>query len=287
MSKRRRGTVALACAALLAALAVPQAASASDAGSITKSSGAVAATLAWQGPTGKYGYGVTHPHLTITRAGAVAFDMEITDVCGVGCELVEDTPEFADYSILKVADLDGDGEPEVLVDTFTGGAHCCTITRFYSYRPATGTYTRDPSYNWLDTGYKLVDLDGDGKPELSGFDPSFAYAFSSYAGSQFPPLVFSFRRDVTTGKGSPTDVTRHFPELIKPHAARMLRAIRKAKKDGTYEIQGTIAAYAADEYLLGKGSVARAELSRDRAKGVTRKGFTTDLLKFLKHLGYR
>ena len=61
------------------------------------------------------------------RAG-VRYDLTIADICEDGCVL---TPDSAERSrrILKVADLDGDGEPEVLVDTFSGGAHCCLTTR--------------------------------------------------------------------------------------------------------------------------------------------------------------
>src|SRR5262245_46897289 len=28
----------------------------------------------------------------------------------------------------RVRDLDADGEPEVFLDTYTGGAHCCSVT---------------------------------------------------------------------------------------------------------------------------------------------------------------
>jgi hypothetical protein len=282
VSKRLRSVFAGAVLALIVAAGPAQA---SDAGSITKSSGATSATLSWQ--AGPDGDGVSAPHLTITRSGAVVFDNAITDVCPEGCILVADTPEFGDFSVLKVADLDGDGEPEVLVDTYSGGAHCCISTRIYSYRPATSTYTRDPSYSWLDASFVLADLDGDAKPELSGADASFSYSFTSYADSYFPPLILSFRRDPKTGRGSFKDVTRHYPLVVKADAAKLLRIIRKAKRDSLYSAQGAIAAYAADEYLLDRGSVARKELSRDRAKRLTRKGFATDLLKFLKHLGYR
>jgi hypothetical protein len=276
--------VAALCA-VLSGLSVASSAAAFEAGTITKSSGATSATLSWK--AGKDGVGVSDPHLTISRSGATVFNQSIADVCGLGCVLVADSPEYADESVLKVADLDGDGEPEVLVDTFSGGAHCCISTRVYSYRPASVSYTRDPTFQWLDASYKLEDLDADGRPELVGFDASFSYAFASYAGSEFPPLVQSFRRNAASGKGSFTNVTRRFPALIRTHAAQMLTLIRKARPSKVYEIQGAVAAYVADEYLLGHGSVGRAEMSRDRRRRLVHKGFSAEVLKFLKHAGYR
>ena len=34
---------------------------------------------------------------------------------------------------LQVVDLDADGEPEVLVDAYTGGAHCCALTEILRF----------------------------------------------------------------------------------------------------------------------------------------------------------
>src|SRR3954447_26356258 len=64
--------------------------------------------------------------LTITRAGAVGFAQRIPDVVCDGCER-----QGKDDVELK--DLDGDGECEVVVTSFTGGMHCCTLTGFYGF----------------------------------------------------------------------------------------------------------------------------------------------------------
>lgn len=270
-------------AAVLAALAI--AAPAAGAASITKTAGAVTATLSWQ-KAGKDAYGVNHPRLVVARAGTTVFDREITDICPVGCILVTDNPEFIDYSVLKVSDLDGDGEPEVIVDPFSGGAHCCIDMRIYNYRADASTYARSATWHWLDADYKLVDLDGDKVPEISGFDARLQVA-TPYVFSVFPPQILSYRQDVETGKPGLMDVTRNFPDIVGAHAAKQLGHIRKAHHDSQYSHEGEVAAYVADEYLLGKGSVAKAELSRDRRKRLTRKGFATELLKSLKRLGYR
>jgi hypothetical protein len=280
---RRSGAPALLAA--LALLVLAPGAPAHDAGSITKSAGAVEATVSWDGAE----FGVANPRLRIVRAGLTAFDASIADVCPRYCVLVADSPQLPDDSILHVADLDGDGEPEVVLDTYSGGAHCCITARIYEYRAATGTYARAPSVPFGNLGYRLQDLDGDGRPEFNGTDDAFAYAFSSFASSAFPPLILRFTRDAATGRTRMRDVTRSFPAVIRKAAASLRKDIRGAKRshDGTYEAQGAIAAYVADQYLLGRGSVGRAELRRARRRGLTAKGFERQLLRFLHRQGYR
>jgi hypothetical protein len=65
--------------------------------------------------------------LKIWRGGIVGFDRAIPEVCGGGCKPTGEGD-------LQIADLDGDGEAEVLVTGFTGGQHCCTIMGVYGYR---------------------------------------------------------------------------------------------------------------------------------------------------------
>ena len=57
---------------------------------------------------------------------------------------------------LRIIDLDGDGEPEVLVDLYTGGAHCCWATLFLRWD---GHTYRSMQHLWGDPSYDLSDLD--------------------------------------------------------------------------------------------------------------------------------
>jgi hypothetical protein len=261
--------------ALLAALALavaPSVAAANDAGSVTRTAGGVTATLEWD----KADYGVANPRLAVTRAG-LRYDLTIADICAEGCILVpDDATTKAEESILKVADLDGDGEPEVLVDTFSGGAHCCLTTRLLSW-DGTGYQPRDVAYG--DVGYGLKDLDGDGRPELVGYDPVFSSAFTAFAASAFPPLVLH------VSKGRFIDDTKQFPALIRTDATARLKDLRKARKGD--DIRGVLAAYVADQYLLGKASVATRELARQRKAKRISKSFKPYLLKKLHAWGYR
>jgi hypothetical protein len=278
-ARRRRSALV---AGVLVALAFPGAALADDAGSVTASGGAVQATLSWE----KADYGVKSPRLVVVRAGATLYDgspVGDPDTCAAGCIFAgtgADAP-------LKVLDLGGDAEPEVLVDAFTGGAHCCVLSEILRF---TGSaYTRLET-DWGSSGYKLEDLDGDGRPELNGSDFAFEDAFTSHAASFEPPLVLAYDPAQKSGF---RDVTRRFPAVVRKNAKDALHDLRRARRQRA-ETLGIVAAYAADLYLLGRGRELRPYLQRARKRGDLRtiagrapRSFDAALLKFLRKNGYR
>ena len=81
------------------------------------------------------------------------------------------------------------------------------------------------------------------------------------------------------------DVTRAFPKLVRADASKLLKALRKARRGD--DVRGVLAAYVADQYLLGKGSVGTKEIDRQRRKGRVSKGFKAYLLRKLKAWHYR
>ncbi|UTI66576.1 hypothetical protein NBH00_10280 [Paraconexibacter antarcticus] len=277
--------VALGAAALAGALGLvaPAARAEVPAGSVTRTSGTVTATLSWQAGE----FAGTSPRLAISRGGTLVDNFDLGTVCR-GCELFPDGAEDrGSFSLLTVADLDSDHEPEVLFETLSGGAHCCQTTRIYRYL-GNGGYSRPLSVPWGNAGYVLKDLGHDGRQELVGGDDAFAYAFSSYAASVFPPKIVRYAVG-RNGLPAVKNVTRSYPAPVRTQAKALLKAIREARPsaDGTYEIQGPIAAYVADEYLLGRGRVGRAELARVRARRLVAPGFGRSLLSFLHTHRYR
>ena len=281
MPRRRR---AAAAAAVLALAALPGAASADDAGSLTASAGAVQATLTWD----KAELGVANPRLAIVRGGAALFDASPvagSDSCSEGyCSFLASGKR---KSALQVVDLNGDGEPEVLVDAYSGGAHCCALTEILAFN-GTG-YGVTEAY-WGNTGYELQDLDVDGKPELVGYDDAFAGAFSSFAASFFPPRVVDYDPRV---QGALRDVTDHFVALIRKNQRQALHALKRARRQH-YDTLGIVAAYVADMYLIGDNDAVRPYLNRARKRGDLRtisgrapRSFERKLLAFLKKQGYR
>jgi hypothetical protein len=229
--------------------------------------------------------------IKITRAGAVLLDAPVPepcDECGVAPQGAGD-PE--NVPALAVRDLNGDGEPEVLVDLYTGGAHCCSFTQIYGYKADTNGYFRVKG-SWYDYGYELVDLDKDGNPEFRAADFRFAAAFTAYVASGAPPRVLRFQNNRLV------DVTRSFPSLVKQNLKQYLRLYKKYRGDKDIgDVRGWLAAYAADKYLLGQGDTAfdliyaayrRGELKAlDGDTSASGKRYISALRKQLRKWGYR
>jgi hypothetical protein len=139
-------------------------------------------------------------------------------------------------------------------------------------------------------GYTVKDLDGDGVPELRSFDDHFAYAFTDFADTWFPPQIWQFRA------GSLNNVTRNFPALIKSDAKKTLRILRGRARHSR-DLRGVVAAYVADQYLLGHPArgwkVVRSARKQGLLNGLGRgdpwprnQRFVKSLRKFLSKNGY-
>ncbi len=267
--------------AVLALLAIAAPAAALPAGSKTVTSGTLSATLSWQAGQADDTIEGSSPRLRIDRAGVTVLDADLTRQCQLCIGVYG--PEDA----LKIRDLDADGEPEVLVDMFSGGAHCCATTLIWYLKD--GAYTRKVA-SWGNPGYRLRDLDKDGRPELYSADDRFNYTFTAYAFSWPPPLILRFDR------GTLTDVTRRYPRSIRSDMSGILKTLPSARKSG--DPRGLVAAYAADLCLLGKVREAHAYVARAVRRGdvdgepkgdtiwPSGKRFPGKLFAFLKRSGY-
>ncbi|WP_334913726.1 hypothetical protein [Nostoc sp.] len=178
---------------------------------------------------------------------------------------------------LPVQDLDGNKEPEIIADFFTGGAHCCTYSLIYRYDSKSQKYLKT-RHEWGNGGYQLKDLDNDGLPEFDSRDDRFAYAFTAYADSDYPLQIWHYRQ------GKMIDVTRAYPKLISIHASERWQSYTEARQQGD-DGKSFLAAYLADKYLLGQGQdgwqrVQQAYKKSDRTK------YFADLRKFLRETGY-
>jgi hypothetical protein len=230
----------IAAAALTATLLGAPAALADE---HTVSSGQVAATLSYDQLDD---YEFSDLWLTVARAGVPVYD-EPVDI--TNCDEPYCIPTVAvsnDDNGLTVRDLDADGEPEVIMDVFTGGAHCCTVSETLRWD---GTGYRAAEHNWFDAGYRLRDFDGDGRPEFKTADTRFAYKWASFAFSGFPVRVLSYQA------GHLTDITRAHKPLIRSDARYYKRVYRKALRKH-WEPLGLIAAWTADQYQLHRRRAA-------------------------------
>jgi hypothetical protein len=250
----------IAAAAVSVGLVAPAARAASAAPKTeTASAGDVTATYTYRDAGGgKW----ADMRLTVTRGGVTAFDA-VPEVSGrFGCEAPYCAPAgLGTRPSLRVLDVDGDGEPEVIVDLFTGGAHCCVVAEILRW---TGAAYATAARNFADFGYTLDPPAAPGAPAtfVTG-DARFAYAFASFADSAFPVRLLTY-----VG-GSWHDVTRDHPESLRADAARWAKSYHR-RRSGSRSL-GVLAAWAADEYRLGHQAQVhrflRNELRAGRLRG--------------------
>lgn len=223
--------------------------------------------------------------ITITRNGHVVYARKINQSgCGSFCTFTAVPPG---RSAVRLVDLDANGEPEVVLGLYTGGAHCCFVDQVFSFDRARNTYV-ETGHDFLDAG-AVVKRVGGHEVFLSADARIAENAFTDYADSGAPIQIWNF---AGSGRGRFTDITRRFPGLIRTDAARWMRAFNHHIANGV----GFIAAWAADEYLLGNGGLVRSTLASEARRGRLHSAlglphnspqrFVTDLQKFLRRLGY-
>ncbi|MHB8657029.1 MAG: hypothetical protein ACYC91_03595 [Solirubrobacteraceae bacterium] len=243
-------------------------------------SGAVSARFTFAGTFPKF----TRLQLVIANSGHTLYDRPVSAKnCGVPyCGPAESGPH---QSSVHVLDLESNGRPDVVLDLFTEGAHCCTIEQVFSFDPRKHTYVKTER-NFGDPGAQIRDLGHNGRLEFLTADDSFAGAFTSYAGSGLPIEILTFRG------GRFTDVTRHYPGRIRADAAIWWSAFRHNLGDGV----GLIAAWAADQDLLGREALVTRSLDQQARQGHLRSAlgggepsgmkFVAALQRFLRAHGY-
>jgi subtilisin-like proprotein convertase family protein len=213
----------------------------------------VAADLSFRETNNRY----NDLRITVRRDGKRALK---TSVARLSCKecLVGGFDTITSPEPLTIRDLDGDGEPEVLVDLFTGGAHCCYYTVILRYD---GRTYRGKVVLWGDPSYGLRDLDHDGRPEFVTADDRFAYEFTSYAGSVLPIQVRAYDHGVLT------DVTSRFPALVRAEANDLRRQYLQYRGNRQDDLRGLLAAWVADEYRLGLGEEAMKQVEAAYRRG--------------------
>ena len=260
------GVVLVLAAMAAAALA------ASTTKTLSASSGATAATLTYRHTTSATAVPYSAVRLSITRAGERLFDEPVDALlCRLECwpALGTDSP------ILSVTDIEHDSSPDVILNLYSGGAHCCYITQIYRYDPGTQTYAI-VQQDFGDPGARLETLHG--RLVFRSADDRFAYTFAAFAFSGLPIQIWSF------AGGRFVDVTRRYPALIRHDAAQWWKAF--VSNDGKGFGLGFLAAWAADEDLLGNSATVASRLASLDAAGRLRssQGFTTHGSAFIRQL---
>ena len=266
-------------AAVCAAALCSPAGAAAEPQTATAELGSVRAELRWD----SHSPSQFAPALRITRPGG-AFDYAPAECSGppegegdgVHCEQPR---VFEGHEFLIVRDIDGDGEPEVLVELYSGGAHCCSILNLFQWNEAAGTYA-NTKRDWADTGFELRDVEGDGKVEFISSDVRFGYNFTSFAESRFPVLVYAFVA------GDFDDVTARYPALIRSDARGQWRAYRELRAEKA-DVKGALAAYLADKVRLDEGKQGLRQVRRALGRlSRSERKYLRSLQRKLRRWGY-
>ena len=274
---RMRTAAALAVA--LAAVIVTTAAAAPKPHVERVRAGAVEAVFSYSYDAAAFRF--TRQRLTIARDGVTGFSAALRKPPSGGFN-AQPSRYFQHKRSVFVTDVDGDGEPEVVLDLYWAGAHCCWYSQIYRYLPGSGHYS-PLVHVWGNFGYVFADLDHDGTQELVTRDDRFSYAFASFADSRWPVRILRLRAVGLTVE-TPT-----YPSEIGRDANALWHAAMNPKRKASN--QGIVAAWAAEECMVGHAAIAFKTIDRLSRSGKihgerTRGAFERRLRSFLRRTGY-
>jgi len=138
-----------------------------------------------------------------------------------------------------------DEAPSLLIQTYTGGAHCCFVIN--AIIPVAGRFQHIAVGGWDGGALEAFpqDVDGDGHADFMLHDDAFNYAFASHAGSWKPPQVINIRH----GQVVNVSAEPGFRHLFEEYSRRAREACANTFNEFR---NGACAAYAASEARLGK-----------------------------------
>lgn len=123
--------------------------------------------------------------------------------------IVDEEPFDGWIDTLNAFDFNGDGKKNILIETYTGGAHCCVMLLFGVME--NGNF-RIPDTLFLgNSWYTIEDFDKDGKLEVNTSTDMFAYAFTNYSETRFPPRVYKIKNNKFK------DVTKNYPDVVNKY----------------------------------------------------------------------
>ncbi len=102
------------------------------------------------------------------------------------------TKYYAVCNVMPVGvagDITNDGTPELVIESYSGGAHCC----FGYYVFSLGHELERIVYlDGIDAQFEIRDLDGDQEYEFIGRDDTFNYWNACHADSPFPLVILRY-----------------------------------------------------------------------------------------------
>lgn len=168
--------------------------------------------------------------------------LEVPGRTPVVLEGIETRPSYEHE--IGVGRFDRDGTRFLILQSFSGGAHCCNVIQV-ALIPAQGPVSVVELGAW-DGGPEdqmPKDEDGDGVVDFVQRDNRFLYAFSSYAGSLAPPQILNIVDGQVVDVSSRASFRRFFVEAMA--------AGREGCREG-FEHNGACAGYVAAAARAGR-----------------------------------
>jgi len=224
------------------------------AASFSAKSGAETATASFAGTFPKF-RDVT---LVVRRSGRIVDQQPVRSKwCGGACG-PNSYPSRA--SVIRFARLGSSENRDVVLSLYSGGAHCCTIEQVYVPQNPSKRY-EEVEHDFGDPGVRLMPIGVDGSDVFVSANDAFAYKFTDYAASGMPIEILAF------SGGTFHNVTRKFPQLIAKDADQWIHAFRADAASHYSDTVGVVAAWVADEDMLGRAAIAQQFLQREAAEG--------------------
>jgi hypothetical protein len=130
-------------------------------------------------------------------------------------------------------DVNGDGLPEVVIETYSGGAHCCFTNLIYTM---SGSSIREILHSVeSNCGGLLKDLNGDGIMEYDTCDDSFAYTYCPFVASPAVRVVYAY----DSSKGVYAPATPKFANLFADQITQDTQRAQQGKPGDDGEFDNT------------------------------------------------
>ncbi len=184
--------------------------------------------------------------------------------------------QFSGTALITLCLVPDGASPAVLVETYSGGAHCCVDTILFdrpsSRQPYRIALLEALSENALSSGPSRIPYDPNqglslrslhGQSLFFGGDGNFPYTFGCYACTPSPLVISALEG------GRLVDVSSHYPALIRRDAGTLWSdVLASTSTSGGYaSLFGSLSAWVADECVLARGSAAWREVETMNSEG--------------------
>jgi hypothetical protein len=125
---------------------------------------------------------------------------------------------------MNVYDFNGDGKKILLISSYTGGAHCCVL--LFTGVMENGKFFIPDTLFLGNAWYEIKDIEKDNKLEIETGTDMFAYAFTNYAETRFPPRVYRIKNNKFK------DVTKDYPKIVNNYIDELKTDLKEFTKNG-------------------------------------------------------